>query len=189
MTTIVTILTQDYADWETALLNAVCRSFYGITTHFATPGGKPVTSAGGMHVTPDMAIEDIDPARLDALVICGGTTWAKKDAPDISALIVATRDAGKTVAGICDGTLVLAKSGILDTIEHTSNSAENLSQTGYGGAAHYQDQPQAVVTGKIVTAPGTSPVSFMSGVMQTLGLNDDNLKYYLGLHAAQHQAA
>jgi hypothetical protein len=47
----------------------------------------------------------------------------------------------------------------------------------------------AVVDGKIVTAAGTAPVSFMAGVMQTLGLKDDNLKYYLGLHAAEHQAA
>lgn len=189
MTTIVTVLTPGFADWETALLNAACSSFYGITTRYATPGGAPVTSAGGMKVTPDMAVEDVDPATLDALVICGGMTWAEADAPDLSGLVIATRDAGKTVAGICDGTLVLAKSGVLDAIEHTSNSAENLSQTGYGGATHYRDQPQAVVAGKIVTAPGISPVSFMGGVMQSLGLNDDNLKYYLGLHAAQHQAA
>lgn len=189
MTTIVTILTEGYADWETALLNAVARSFYQIDTRFATPGGKPVTSAGGLRVTPDLAVEDIDVGAIDALVVNGGTAWSQPDAPDISRVLVAARDAGKTVAGICDATLALARAGLLDAVEHTSNSPENLPGTGYGGVAHYQDQPAAVVAGRIVTAPGTAPVSFMAGVMQTLGRRDDNLEFYLGMHAAEHRAA
>ena len=189
MTTIVTILTPGYADWETALLNAVARSFYGIETRFATPGGKPVTSAGGLKVTPDLAVEDIDVAAIDALVVNGGVTWSLPDAPDIGKVLMAARDAGKTVAGICDGTLALAKAGLLDGVSHTSNSAENLPPTGYRGVSHYQDQPSAVVAGKIVTAPGTAPVSFMAGVMETLGLRDGNLDYYLGMHAAEHKVA
>lgn len=189
MTTIVTILTEDYADWETALLNAVARSYYGIETRFATPGGLPVTSSGGLRVTPDLAVEDIDVNVIDALVVNGGSAWAKPDAPDIGAVIVAARDAGKTVAGICDATLALAKSGVLDTVDHTSNDAQNLPKTGYNGAAHYKDQPSAVIAGRIVTAPGTAPVSFMAGVMETLGLRDGNLEFYLGMHAAEHKAA
>jgi putative intracellular protease/amidase len=189
MTMIVTILTEGYADWETALLNAVARSFYGVETRFATPGGQQVTSAGGLKVTPDLAVEDIDVSAIDALVVNGGEAWSQPDAPNIGPVLVAARDAGKTVAGICDGTLALAKAGLLDAVEHTSNSADNLPQTGYRGEAHYQDQPSAVVAGRIVTAPGTAPVSFMAGVMQTLGLRDDNLEFYLGLHAAEHKAA
>lgn len=189
MTTIVTILTPGYADWETALLNAVARSFYGVETRFATPGGKPVTSAGGLKVTPDLAVEDIDVAAIDALVVNGGVAWSLPDAPDIGKVLMAARDAGKTVAGICDGTLALAKAGLLDGVSHTSNSAENLPPTGYRGVSHYQDQPSAVVAGKIVTAPGTAPVSFMAGVMETLGLRDGNLDYYLGMHAAEHKMA
>ncbi|SEQ30025.1 Putative intracellular protease/amidase [Devosia sp. YR412] len=186
MTTIITVLTEGYADWETALLNAVARSFYGVETRFATPGGAHVTSSGGLKVTPDLAVEDIDVSAIDALVVNGGSAWSQDDAPDIATVLVAARDAGKVVAGICDATLALAKAGLLDDIEHTSNSAENLPPTGYQGADHYQDQPSAVVAGKIVTAPGTAPVSFMAGVMQSLGLRDGNLDYYLGLHAAEH---
>lgn len=189
MTTIVTILTQGYADWETALLNAVARSFYGIETRFATPGGAPVTSAGGLKVTPDLAVEDIDVGAIDALVVNGGTAWSEADAPDIGAVLVRARDAGKTVAGICDATLALAKAGVLDEVDHTSNGADNLPKTGYKGAAHYRDQPAAVVAGKIVTAPGTAPVSFMAGVMETLGRRDGNLEFYLGMHAAEHKTA
>ena len=189
MTTIVTILTEGYADWETALLNAAARSYFHIDTKFATPGGKPVTSSGGLRVTPDMAVEDIDVKAIDALVVNGGAAWSKPDAPDIGKVLAAARDAGKTVAGICDGTLALASAGLLDDVEHTSNSSDNLAPTGYQGAAHYRDQPDAVVSGKIVTAPGTAPVSFMGGVLQTLGLRDENLNYYLGMYAAEHKAA
>lgn len=189
MTTIVTILTEDYADWETALLNAAARSYFKIETRFATPGGKPVTSSGGLRVTPDLAVEDIDVGAIDALVVNGGAAWSQVDAPDISTVLVAARDAGKTVAGICDGTLALARAGLLDAVAHTSNSTDNLAPTGYRGAVQYRDQPDAVVAGKIVTAPGTAPVSFMGGVLETLGLRDDNLNYYLGMYAAEHRAA
>ena len=189
MTSIVTILTEGYADWETALLNAAARSHFEIDTRFATPGGRPVTSSGGLKVTPDLAVEDIDVNAIDALVVNGGTAWSLPDAPDIGKVLVAAREAGKTVAGICDGTLALARAGLLDEVEHTSNSTDNLAPTGYRGAPRYQDQPDAVVAGKIVTAPGTAPVSFMGGVLQTLGLRDDNLNYYLGMYAAEHKAA
>ena len=189
MTTIVTILTEDYADWETALLNAAARSYYKVDTRFATPGGTPVTSSGGLKVTPDMAVEDIDVDAIDALVVNGGAAWSQDGAPDISAVLNKARQAGKVVAGICDGTLALARAGLLDDVRHTSNSAENLRPTGYRGAELYQDQPDAVVDGKIVTAPGTAPVSFMGGVMETLGLRDDNLDYYLRMYGAEHKAA
>ena len=55
MTRILTILTEGFADWETSLLNAAARSFYGVETQYATPGGRPVTSSGGMVVTPGLA--------------------------------------------------------------------------------------------------------------------------------------
>ena len=66
MTTIVTILTPGYADWETALLNAGAREYYQLETRFATPGGEPVTSAGGLKVMPHLAVEDIELDRVDA---------------------------------------------------------------------------------------------------------------------------
>lgn len=187
MTTIVTILTNGFADWETALLNAGARQYFGVHTQFATMEGEAVVSAGGMKVVPDMAVEDISPGQTDAVLVNGGTAWSQADSPDITPVLRAMRDAGKTVAGICDGTLALARAGILDSVAHTSNSPENLAPTGYGGAALYRDQPTAVLDGRIVTAPGTAPVSFMGAVLQTLGLRTGDLDYYLSLYAAEHQ--
>jgi putative intracellular protease/amidase len=189
MTKIVTILTEGFADWETTLLNAVAHTFYKIDTKYATPGGKPVTSSGALRVTPDMAAEDVRPEEFDAVIVSGGTAWKSDAAPDISALLRTAKDKGVLLGLICDATWAAAKAGILDDIRHTSNGAGYLDGTGYAGKALYRDTAAAVTDGRIITAAGTSPVAFMGAVMDGLGLGDDNLQYYLGLHAAQFKAA
>lgn len=188
MTRIVTILTEGFADWETALLNAVARSFYGIDTAYATPDGQPVTSSGGMKVMPDLAVDAIDPAQLDVLLVCGGSAWEQPDAADVTATLRSVHAAGKVVGAICAGTLQLASAGLLDAIPHTSNATGFLDQTGYAGAPLYRDGPQAILANRTVTAAGTSPISFMERIMAALGKSDENLAYYLGLHAAQFGA-
>lgn len=189
MTTIVTVLTEGFADWETTLLNAVAHGFYQLDVAYATPDGKPVRSAGGMRVAADLAIEDIDLDKVDALVFCGGSAWQSPGAPDITKLARAAARKGKVVAGICDGTVALAKTGLLDGAAHTSNGAGYLDGTGYRGKSAYRDVPYAVTDGRIITAPGTAPVSFMEAVMRALGKADGNLDYYVGLHAAQFKQA
>ncbi len=186
MAKIVTILTEGFADWETGLLNGAARSFYGIETQFATPGGKPVRSTGGMKVAADVALEDIDVDALDALIVCGGTAWQQPGAPDLQALLAAAEAKGKVIGAICDGTVAAARAGLLDSIAHTSNGAGYLDNTGYAGKARYRDVPHAVVDGRIVTAPGTAPVSFMAEIMRVMGSGGEELGFYLGLHAAQH---
>ena len=187
MTTIVTILTEGFADWETALLNAVAHSFYKAETLYATPGGKPVTSSGGLQVTPALALEAIDLDALDALVVCGGTIWQTAAAPDLTQILNAAHAKGKVIGAICDATVAAARTGLLDGIDHTSNGAGYLDGTGYRGKAHYRDVPHAVSSQKVVTAPATAPVSFMAEVMRAVGLGDDNLDFYVGMLAAEHR--
>jgi putative intracellular protease/amidase len=189
MTKIVTILTEGFADWETTLLNAVAHTYYKVETLYATPGGRPVTSSGGMKVVPDMAAEDVKPTDFDAVIVCGGTAWQSANPPDVSGLMRAAKDKGVLLGLICDGTVAAAKAGILDDIRHTSNGAGYLDPTGYKGGALYRDTAAAVTDHRIVTAAGTSPVAFMSAIMEGLGVADENLSYYVGLHAAQYKAA
>ena len=189
MTRAITILTENFADWETALINATARLYYGFYTQFAAPGGQPVTSSGGMLVTPQLALEDIVLDGLDLLMVCGGSSWQSGKAPDLGPLLRAARDKGVVLAGICDGTRVLAQAGVLDTVRHTSNSAHNLADTGYAGAALYQDVPWAVADERIITAPGTAPVTFTKEVLRALGIADDNLTAYLAMHGAEHGQA
>lgn len=189
MTRAITILTENFADWETALINSTARLYYGFYTQFATPGGLPVTSSGGMLVTPQLALEEIVLDELDLLMVCGGSHWQSGKAPDLGPLLRAARDKNIVLAGICDGTRVLAQAGVLDNVRHTSNSADNLLQTGYAGAALYQDVPWAVADQRVVTAAGTAPVSFTREVLRSLGIDDDNLAAYLTMHGAEHGQA
>jgi putative intracellular protease/amidase len=165
------------------------RTYYGINTLFATPDGEEVTSSGGLKVRPHMSVADINVDEIDALLVNGGTIWSTPCAPDIAEVLRKAQAAGKTVGGICDGTLALARAGLLDEVPHTSNGPESLPDTGYKGVEHYRDQPQAVLSGKIVTAPGTAPVSFMGAVFESLGMRNGDLDFYLGLYGAEHQKA
>ena len=188
-TRIVTILTEGFADWETTLLNAVAHTYYKAETLYATPGGHAVTSSGGMKVMPDMAVESVKPEAFDAVIVCGGTAWQGPNPPDIAPLLHAAKGKGVLLGLICDATVAAAKAGILDDARHTSNGAGYLDPTGYKGAALYRDTAAAVTDHRIVTAAGTSPVAFMSAIMEDLGLAGDDLSYYVGLHAAQYKAA
>ncbi|AZE89276.1 type 1 glutamine amidotransferase family protein [Pseudomonas orientalis] len=182
----VTILTENFSDWEPALINSTGRAYYGFDTRFATPGGKQVTSSGGMMIVPNLAVEAIQLEDVDLLIVTGSPIWKTDKAPAIEALVREAHAMNIVVAGICDGTRVLAQAGILDHLQHTSNSAENLKQSHYCGADYYQDVPYAVADQGVVTAPGSAPVSFMAQILNTLGLEDEKLDAYVAMHAAEH---
>ncbi|POZ60092.1 type 1 glutamine amidotransferase family protein [Chromobacterium alticapitis] len=182
----VTIITENFSDWETALINSSLRVYYGCDVRFAAPGGKPVTSSGGLMVTPHLALEDIQLDGLDLLIVCGGAIWRTAQAPDLDQLLAAAREKGVVVAGICDGTRPLAQAGLLNDPRHTSNAADNLSLPGYAGEARYQDVPHAIGDRGVITAPGTAPVSFMARILAALGMGGADLDAYLAQHAAEH---
>jgi transcriptional regulator GlxA family with amidase domain len=186
MTTIATILTEGYADWEIGLLAGVARTYFAIDILNTAPGGKPVLSGGGFVVMPDRPTEHLDPRAIDALVVVGGTAWRGEAAPDICRLLNTMREADIMIAGICDGTRALAKAGLLDEVGHTSNSPETLIETGYRGRQLYWDVPHAVSADGIVTAPGTAPVSFMAEVVTALGHGGSDLEFFQHLLAAEH---
>ena len=164
------ILIDDFADWEHAHMSAALRAYFGGSTSFHTPGGKPVTSIGGMVVHPGGSIEALKPADYDALVVVGSENWSSPKAPDVSAALQAADGAGKVVGGICAGTLALARAGLMDARRHTSNSLEFLRQGagGYRAWDLYSDTPAAVRDGTLVTAAGSAPVTFTVEVLGAL---------------------
>ncbi len=128
MTRIAIALSEDFADWECALLMAVSRSYLGVEIVTASPDGRPVTSMGGLKVTPDIAYAALRPDAFDALVIPGGLAWEKGEAFDFSALAHAFHDAGKVVAGICAAASALASARLLDGLAHTGNALASHQQ-------------------------------------------------------------
>jgi putative intracellular protease/amidase len=189
MTKIVIVLTEGFADWEATLLGAVARQFYGVDVAYAAPGGNPVTSSGGMRVVPDLAHEDVTAATFDAVIVSGGTIWQTPAAPDLTGLLRSAKDASKVIGLICDATVAGARTGVLDTVGHTSNGVGYLDGSGYMGKALYRDVPHAVSDQGVITATASAPVSFMKEVIRALGKGDANLDFYVGMHAAQYAKA
>lgn len=187
MQPITILLTNGYSDWETGLISGAGSLFFGADIRFVSPDGQAVTSAGGLVSGPLAALE---PISEGVLVICGGTIWDGADAPDISPVLLASKAAGATIAAICGGTLAAARAGLLDTIPHTSNGAGYLTAPvpSYTGAEHYLNQPQAVAADGVISAAGTSPVSFAAAVLSAAGLPPEGVAQFQAMLGAEHSA-
>jgi putative intracellular protease/amidase len=124
---------------------------------------------GGIRMVPDALLANLEPAGSDLLILPGAEMW---DAGGGEAFAVAAGhflDAGVPVAAICGATAGLARAGLLDARNHTSNAAEYLAMTGYAGGDHYVDE-RAVVDGDLITAGPQSPVQFARATLERLGV-------------------
>ncbi|MFF8383899.1 DJ-1/PfpI family protein [Streptomyces kanasensis] len=163
------------ADWETGHATAwLVRG--GLTVRTVGPTTRPVTTLGGLRVTPDLALSDLRPDDSALLVLPGADLW-DGDAERLAPFAAAARtflDAGVPVAAICGATAGLARAGLLDDRPHTSSAAGYLAATGYRGAAHYTEA-DAVTAGDLITAGSTEPVAFAREVLGRLGVFEGEL--------------
>jgi putative intracellular protease/amidase len=147
---------------------------------------EPVTTMGGVRIMPDMSLADLRPHDSAMLILAGADTWLEGGGN--AAFAGKAREfleAGVAVAAICGATAGLAAEGLLDDRRHTSNAAEFLAATGYGGADRYVDEP-AVTDGDLITASATAPVEFARDVLGRLDVYEPRVlaawyKLY-GLH-------
>lgn len=155
------------ADWEigfvTAELNSgrYLRNADALTLMPIGATLEPVTTMGGMSITPERRVGEIDFEEGDALILPGADTWMDGSHLDVLRLVPdLTRD-GVTVAAICGATVALADSGTLDDRRHTSNDPGFLAMVcpEYGGEEFYEETP-VVVHGNLITASGLAPLEF-----------------------------
>ncbi|GAA2518642.1 type 1 glutamine amidotransferase family protein [Streptomyces gobitricini] len=156
------------ADWETAHATAwLARSGYDIRT--VGPTTDPVTSLGGLRVTPDLPLADVRPEDSALLILPGADLWdSSDDLAPFAAMARAFLDAGVPVAAICGATAGLAREGLLDDRPHTSAVSSYLAATGYKGGERYVDT-DAVTDGDLITAGPTEPVAFAREVLGKMG--------------------
>lgn len=180
--------TDTMADWEFAYLTTfVTRARHakpGICEmRYVGDGTSAVHTLGGLKLKPDVDIKELDLDQLSALVIPGGDTYATGH----ESLLQVVRECerrGIPVAAICGGTLALARAGVLDDRQHTSNAPIFLSGTCYRGAESYSSAP-AVADRAVITASGIYPVQFTATVLREVDLFSSDLidsweKLYLG---------
>jgi putative intracellular protease/amidase len=185
--TVLLFLLSNYADWEAGYVSAGLNSDkdsnpYCIKT--ISISNEPVHSIGGLRVLPDYSLESV-PEEYEALVLIGGTGWLASESKKIVPLVKATLQKGKPVAGICNGSVFLAKHGFLNGVRHTSNSLEDLKEYAaneYTNAQDYVKEP-AVADGNIITANGTSPLEFARLIFTKLHLDSEQaIKQWYDFH-------
>ena len=133
----------------------------------ASADGQPVTSMGGLKVTPEANLSDLDPAEVAALILPGAETW---DQGHDGALGVARQllASDRVVAAICGATYGLARAGLLNDRKHTSNAAEFVAAApGYTGAERYLEA-RTISDAGLITAPATAPVDFAKALFEAL---------------------
>jgi putative intracellular protease/amidase len=188
MTKVAIILTPDFADWEYALIAGTGRAFYGLDVQFFAPKTGEVRSQGGLITIISQSLDEISKWSPKVLVVVGGNIWTTESAPDVSELLKMQHSSGGVVAGICGGTLALARAGLLNEALHTSNNVDFLNQnvTDYSGSRYFRESPSAISENRVITAAGTAPVSFTAAIFESCGLNQEIILQFRKMMSAEH---
>ena len=121
------LLVDGFADWEPAHAVAELRRTGQYRVEAVGLTGDPVVSMGGIRVLPTMAITDVNPDDVAALIIPGGDRWETSAVePEIINLLNHLDTQGVPIAAICGATIAIARTGILRGRRHTSNGLDYL---------------------------------------------------------------
>lgn len=172
-------LFEGFADWEAAYAVA------GINTPefqkapgtwqvktVAAAGANLARSMGGLSVMPDIRLSTLFPDDSELLILPGGAGWDKGEHLEAARTAKAFLDAGKRVAAICGATAGLARLGVLDDRQHTSNALAYLKGVPeYAGSDRYVDEPVVIDRG-LITAGGMSALDFARAIFDVLDIYD-----------------
>jgi putative intracellular protease/amidase len=131
---------------------------------------QPVTTIGGLRILPDLTLDQLDPKDSAMLILPGGELWDAGGNTEVVEKAIECLWAGVPVAAICGATAGLARGGVLDDRQHTSNAPEYLLATGYAGAAFYQAGEAAVTDREVITASAMAPLEFAYHIFKRLDL-------------------
>lgn len=145
---------------------------------------NPVKTMGGIIITPDKDIADIEFQEHDLLILPGADTWMDENNQKILNIVAEVINKKVTVAAICGATIALAQKGLLDNRKHTSNDIEVLKMfcPAYAGINNYVNAP-VVVDENLITATGLAPLEFSYEVFKKIGaMKESTLEAWYQLH-------
>ncbi len=164
------------ADWECGLaLAEVNRSerYRVCTVGFST---ATITTMGGVRVTPQIVLDELDFDEAAMLILPGGDRWEDITEPTLLNALRQLDTLRVPIAAICGATLALARAGLLDTRRHTSNRQGYIEEhvEAYSGTTRYVDEP-AVSDAGVVTAAGWASVEFAREILRQLRIYEDEV--------------
>lgn len=170
MKQILFVLLPEFADWEAAPLAAALHETgkWAVKTVAATKA--PVRSIGGFSINPDYTFDEAANLSFAGLILIGGKTWRTKASQPVHQLVELAVERGILIGAICDATVFLASTGLLNNVAHTSNllsEVQAYAKDRYTGATLYRSK-QAVSDGSIITANGTATLEFAREVLLAL---------------------
>ena len=176
MKTVYVYVMDTMADWEIGYCLAELNSkrFFKknaaeISMKTVSLSKKPVKSMGGLTIVPDLAVNDIQVTKDNALILPGSDSWSEADNLRILQIARQFLEAGGLVAAICGATVALANMWLLDNRKHTSNGAGflNMFCPEYKGTGNYIDKP-AVRDGNLITAAATGALEMARLILEYL---------------------
>jgi putative intracellular protease/amidase len=178
------------ADWEAALALAELRRTGKRQVVAVGFDRQAVVTMGGLRVTPDRALSDLDVGQIGLLIVPGGDRWEAGDYPvaPTERLLTDLVRARIPVAAICGGTVAAARAGLFDGRRHTSNDRDWLQKVapGYRGRELYRDLP-AVRDDGVISASSTGSLEFAGEIFAQLGLlPPDRLATWYALFKTGH---
>ncbi|WP_051620223.1 DJ-1/PfpI family protein [Haematomicrobium sanguinis] len=170
----IAYLPQQMADWEIGM--AVAELANGdfttqpVNLTYVSVDGKPLATIGGMRVTPDKSVDEVDWEGVDGLILSGGEGWWKGLEGDaVLDQVPGLLSRGAPVGAICGAVDALADKGILNGREHTGNHLDGLkTKPGYDGEATFQANPVAV-DGTLVTASSNGAIPLAKSLLLLSG--------------------
>ena len=169
------LLLDGYADWDAAL--ALCEINEQGKHEVVTLGlsKNPVRSMGGLKVTPDVELSQVDPTATAIFIMPGAAICEDaRRLQEVEDLLVRLHDAGAAIAAICAAVLPLARAGLLDSTRHTANSLKFLKSRvpDYADEDFYIEE-KAVRDRGIITAGGMDFMEFTVEIIRELEIYDE----------------
>lgn len=166
------------ADWEISYLTAELNSGRYLdktkpSVELIKIGNttEPIKTMGGITITPDESIDNIQFKEDDLLILPGADTWMEEENKKIIDIASDVINKKVIIAAICGATVALANKGILNNRKHTSNDIEFFKMfcPEYTGENFYLNQP-AVTDDNLITASGIAPLEFSYEVLKRTNL-------------------
>lgn len=182
MKTIYIYILDTLADWElgyiTAELNS--RRFFKEAAPLlkivtVSHSKQPISTMGGIKITPDCLVEDIELSEGNVLLLPGADTWHNSRHNNVLNIAKKLLSAGGTIGAICGATVAIANVGLLDETSHTSNGPEflNMFCHSYQGQKFYLDQP-SVSSNNLITTGSTGALMWTKQIIENLDVFEHN---------------
>jgi putative intracellular protease/amidase len=170
------------ADWEIAFLMAEINSGRYLKKTINKPNLlkvgndlNPIRTMGGIEITPDIEIKNLNIENGDLIILPGADTWQNENNQRIIEKVHENINRNITIAAICGATFALAQKGILDNRKHTSNDKDYLKMVckNYKGEILYENKP-VVIDNNLITATGIAPLEFAYETMKKINIMENN---------------